>query len=90
MSADETDEIVWDLSELEEMWARRRARVQARGRRIDRTGATRPRRNPEEAAWLAARGELPPTIEVDTPLNEQGSTPKPSLKNAIIQYPDAE
>jgi len=80
MSADET---IWDLSELEEMWARRRARVAAIGRRIDRTGATRPRRNPEEAAWLAARGELPPTIEVDTPLNEQGSTPRPSRSNAI-------
>lgn len=80
MSADESG---WDLSELEEIWARRRARVATIARRIDRTGATRPRRNPEEAAWLAARGELPPTIEVDTPLNEQGSTPKPSRANAI-------
>ena len=80
MSADES---VWDLSELEEVWARRRARVAARGRRIDRTGATRPRRNPDEAAWLAARGELPPTVEVDTPLNEYGSTPRPSRKNAL-------
>ena len=80
MSADES---VWDLSALEEVWARRRARVVARGRRIDRTGATRPRRNPDEAAWLAARGELPPTVEVDTPLNEHGSTPRPSRKNAL-------
>jgi hypothetical protein len=80
MSADET---VWDLTELEEVWARRRARVAEIKRRIDRTGATRPRRNPEEAAWLAARGELPPTIEVDTPLNEQGSTPRPNRHNAI-------
>ena len=78
-----SDEIVWDLTELEEIWARRRAATLARGRRIDRTGATRPRRNPEEAAWLAARGELPPTIEVDTPLNEHGSTPRPSRKNAL-------
>jgi hypothetical protein len=77
------DKVVWDLTELEEMWARRRARFAARARRFDRTGATRPRRNPEEAAWLAARGELPPTVEVDTPLNEQGSTPKPSRRNAI-------
>jgi hypothetical protein len=77
------DESVWDLSELEEIWARRRARVVARGRRIDRTGATRPRRNPDEAAWLAARGELPPTVEIDTPLNEHGSTPRPSRKNAL-------
>jgi hypothetical protein len=80
MSADEN---VWDLSELEEIWARRRARVAARGRRIDRTGATRPRRNPGEAAWLETRGELPPTVEVDTPLNENGSTPRPSRHNAI-------
>jgi hypothetical protein len=77
------DEVVWDLTELEEMWARRRARMASIFRRIDRTGATRPRRNPEEAAWLAARGELPPTIEIDTPLNEQGSTPRPSRKNAL-------
>ena len=33
------DESVWDLSKLEEVWARRRARVAARGRLIDRTGA---------------------------------------------------
>jgi len=80
MSADES---VWDLSALEEIWARRHARVVARARQIDRTGATRPRRNPDERAWLAARGELPPTIEVDTPLNEQGSTPRPSRHNAL-------
>jgi hypothetical protein len=77
------DEVVWDLSELEEMWARRRARMAELFKRVDRTGMTRPRRNPGEAAWLAARGELPPTIEVDTPLNEQGSTPRPSRKNAL-------
>jgi hypothetical protein len=78
-----TDEIVWDLTELEEMWARRRANFAAKGRVYDRTGATRPRRNPEEKAWLEARGELPPTIEIDTPLNEQGSTPRPSMRNAL-------
>lgn len=77
------DEVVWDLTELEEMWARRRARMAEFHKRVDRTGMTRPRRNPEEAAWLAARGELPPTVEVDTPLNEQGSTPRPSRHNAI-------
>jgi hypothetical protein len=80
MSADDP---VWDLTELEEIWARRRARMAEFLNRVDRTGMTRPRRNPEEAAWLAARGELPPTIEVDTPLNEQGSTPRPSRSNAI-------
>ena len=74
---------IWDLSELGEIWARRREAFQARGRQYDRTGATRPRRNPEEKAWLEARGELPPTIEIDTPLNEQGSTPRPSRKNAL-------
>jgi hypothetical protein len=73
----------WDLTELEEMWARGRARLEGFAARVDRTGMTRPRRNPEEAAWLAARGELPPTVEVDTPLNEQGSTPRPSRSNAI-------
>lgn len=77
------DEIGWDLSELQEMWARRRARVAAFDARVDRTGMTRPRRNRGEAEWLAARGELPPTIEVDTPLNEFGSTPRPSRSNAI-------
>ena len=77
------DEIVWDMSELEEVWARRRANFAARGRVYERAGATRPRRNPSEAEWLAARGELPPTIEVDTPLNEFGSTPRPSRSNAI-------
>jgi hypothetical protein len=77
------DPTTWDLSELEEMWARRRARLTDFFSRVDRTGMTRPRRNPEERAWLAARGELPPTIEVDTPLNEQGSTPRPSRHNAI-------
>ena len=77
------DEVVWDLTELEEMWARRRARMADLFKRVDRTGMKRPRRNPEEAAWLAARGELPPTVEVDTPLNEQGSTPRPSRSNAI-------
>jgi hypothetical protein len=80
MSADKT---VWDLSELEETWARRRARMASLAGRVDRTGMTRPRRNPEEKAWLEARGELPPTIEIDTPLNEQGSTPRPSRKNAL-------
>lgn len=74
---------VWDLTEFEEIWARRRARMASGFQRVDLTGMTRPRRNPDEAAWLAARGELPPTIEVDTPLNEQGSTPKPSRSNAI-------
>jgi hypothetical protein len=78
-----TKDDVWDLSELEEIWARRRARLEGFSDLVDRTGMTRPRRNPEEAAWLAARGELPPTIEVDTPLNEHGSTPKPSRSNAI-------
>lgn len=74
---------VWDLSVLEELWTTRRARLAGFADLVDRTGMTRPRRNPEEAAWLAARGELPPTIELDTPLNEQGSTPKPSRSNAI-------
>jgi hypothetical protein len=67
----------WDFSELEEIWARRRARLARVLPRIDRTGATRPHRSAEEQEWLEQRGELPPTREVDTPLGERGSTPRP-------------
>jgi len=74
MSADSS---TWDLSRLEEVWARRRARLEKLGGRVDRRGMTRPRRNPEERAWLEERGELPVTEEMPTPLNEQGSTPRP-------------
>lgn len=72
-----TDADFWDFSELEEVWARRRARLAPWQLNVDRRGMTRPRRNPAERAWLEERGELPPTVEIDTPLNEQGSTPKP-------------
>jgi hypothetical protein len=67
----------WDLDELEETWARRRARLERLAGRVDRRGMTRPRRSPAEREWLERRGELPPTVEIPTPLNEQGSTPKP-------------
>jgi hypothetical protein len=40
MSADEP---VWDLTEVEERWARRRARLAEFHKRVDRTGMTRPR-----------------------------------------------
>jgi hypothetical protein len=72
-----TDPSAWDLSWLEEVWARRRARLGGLADRVARRGMTRPRRNPEERAWLEERGELPLTEEVATPLNEQGSTPRP-------------
>lgn len=72
-----TDPSVWDLGQLEEMWARRRARLDRLARRVDRRGMTRPRRNPDERAWLEERGGLPPTEETATPLNDQGSTPRP-------------
>lgn len=72
-----TDPSVWDLGQLEETWARRRARLDRIARRVDRRGMTRPRRNPDERAWLEERGELPPTKEIATPLNDRGSTPRP-------------
>jgi len=67
-----TDDIVWNLRELEEAWARRRARVAA-VRRSDGLGVSWPQRNPGEAAWLTARGDVAPTFA--TSLGKQGSTP---------------
>jgi hypothetical protein len=77
------DPSAWDLSELEEIWARRRARLGGLSARVERRGMTRPRRNADEAKWLAARGELDMTVEIDTPLNEAGSTPRPQRPEKI-------
>lgn len=77
-----TDPSKWDLSLLEGTWARRRARLAGLAERVDRRGMTRPTRNSEERAWVEERGELPLTDEIDTPLNEQGSTPRPSGERA--------
>lgn len=71
------DPSTWDLGAIEEVWERRRARLDGLDARVDRRGMTRPQRNPEERAWLEERGDLPVTDEVATPLNEQGSTPRP-------------
>lgn len=72
-----TDPSAWDLTRLEKAWARRRARLNGLADRVDRHGMTRPRRNPEERAWLEERSELPLTDEIATPLNDHGSTPRP-------------
>ncbi|HEX2091698.1 MAG TPA: hypothetical protein VHG28_04815 [Longimicrobiaceae bacterium] len=57
----------WDLSALEEMWDRRARAVQKAIRNIDTTGMTRPRRDPDERAFLEERGMLGPFIETDIP-----------------------
>ena len=46
-----------DLTELRRMWDARRAAMRVILQRIDPRGLTRPARDPEERAWLAARGE---------------------------------
>ena len=68
----------WDLSALEEMWDRRERAVQEAIRGMDTTGMTRPKRDPDERAFLEARGRLGPFIETDVPpayprRREQGS-----------------
>lgn len=57
----------WDLAELRAMWDRRRRIVREAKRNIDTTGMTRPRRDPDERAFLEERGMLGPFIETDTP-----------------------
>jgi hypothetical protein len=42
----------WDLSELRAVWERRRRIVREAKRNIDTTGMTRPRRGPDERAFL--------------------------------------
>lgn len=57
----------WDLTELRAMWERRRRIVREAKRNIDTTGMTRPRRDPDERAFLEERGMLGPFIETDIP-----------------------
>jgi hypothetical protein len=57
----------WDLTELRAMWERRRQIVREAKRNIDTTGMTRPRRDPDERAFLEERGMLGPFIETDIP-----------------------
>jgi hypothetical protein len=56
-----------DLSELREMWARRRAAAAPFRARVDPTEMTRPARDPDERAFLAERDALGPFVEVDDP-----------------------
>ena len=56
-----------DLTELREMWARRRAAAAPFRALVDPTGMTRPSRDPDERAFLAERNALGPFVEVDHP-----------------------
>jgi hypothetical protein len=55
----------WDLTAMERIWASRRRAVAQVTQRTDRTGMTRPARDPEERRWLASRGELPEVTEIN-------------------------
>lgn len=57
----------WDLSALEEMWERRSRAVEAVKRRIDTTGMTRPKRDPDERRFLEEQGRPGPFVETDIP-----------------------
>jgi hypothetical protein len=57
----------WDLTELRATWERRRRIVREAKRNIDTTGMTRPRRDPDERAFLEERGLLGPFIETEIP-----------------------
>jgi len=46
-----------ELTELRRTWDQQRIRMREILSRIDSRGLTRPARDPEERAWLAARGE---------------------------------
>jgi hypothetical protein len=56
-----------DLSAWEALWQRRRAGVAQVKRRTDVRGATRPARDPGEAAFLKETGQEGPFVEVDRP-----------------------
>jgi hypothetical protein len=58
---------IFDFSELRKLWAQRRANAALIRRRIDPRGATRPARDPDEAAFLKATGQESPFLEVDLP-----------------------
>ena len=53
------------IEELRAVWATRYARVLEVLVRADTTGMTRPPRDPDERAFLAARGELGPFREAE-------------------------
>ncbi len=56
-----------DLPDLSELWPERLRRVLEVQARTDPTGMTRPPRDPNERAFLAARGLLGPFREVPEP-----------------------
>lgn len=56
-----------ELAELRRVWAERRANAQSIRGRIDPEGATRPARDPDEAALLASIGQESPFVEVERP-----------------------
>jgi hypothetical protein len=56
-----------ELSELRKVWAERRANAESMRARIDPNGATRPARDPDEAALLKSAGQESPFVEVDRP-----------------------
>lgn len=62
-----------DIERMRRIWAQRLEAVQQVRSRTDRRGMTTPRRrDPDERAWLLARGELDGLVEVDVPA---GGTP---------------
>ncbi len=56
-----------DLSEVREMWARRRSAAAAFRARTDPTGMTRPARDPDEREFLRTHNAEGPFVEVDHP-----------------------
>ncbi|HEX6039252.1 hypothetical protein [Longimicrobium sp.] len=56
-----------DFTELRKTWAERRANAEAVRRRIDPQGATRPARDPDEAAFLESIGRPGVFSEVELP-----------------------
>jgi hypothetical protein len=51
------------IPDLAVLWAERAERVRRFQARVDPTGMTRPPRDPDERAFLAARGLLGPFVE---------------------------
>jgi hypothetical protein len=56
-----------DLTALRKTWSERRANAEAVRRRTDPRGATRPARDPDEAAFLKSIGKPGVFLEVERP-----------------------
>jgi hypothetical protein len=54
-----------DLSDMREIWARRREAAAAVRARTDPAGMTRPARDPDERRFLRARDAEGPFVEID-------------------------